>query len=156
MSVLSRARFVAIAAAAIIVPVAVARSRARRRLADAAAEIRMSGLVGRGTVLAARQTGRTDGQGLHEVELQLDVYVPRFRRFVSSTVAWVTTAQLDRLEVGKAVPITADADDPGHVIVAFDMDDPVPDTGFGPVAGGPGGPAKPLRKRPRAEPESDR
>jgi hypothetical protein len=144
MSVLSRARFVVIAAAAIIVPVAVARSRARRRLADAEAEIRMSGLVGRGTVLAARQTGRTDGGGLHEVELQLDVYVPRFRRFVSSTVAWVTTAQLDRLEVGKAVPITADADDP------------VPDTGFGLVAGGPGGPAKPLRKRRRAEPEGDR
>lgn len=144
MSLLGRARFVAFAAIAIVVPVAVARSRARRRLAEAEAEIRMSGLVGRGTVLAARQTGRSDGEGRHEVELQLDVYVPQFRRFVSSTVAWVTTAQLDRLAVGKAVPITADPADPGHVVVAFDMDDPVSIEGLGPVAGGPGGPVRPL------------
>ena len=142
MSLLGRARFVAFAAIAIVVPVAVARSRARRRLAEAEAEIRMSGLVGRGTVLAARRTGRTDSAGHHEVELQLDVYVPQFRRFVSSTVASVTTAQLDRLEAGKAVPITAD---PGHVVVAFDMDDPVSIEGLGPVAGGPGGPVRPLR-----------
>jgi hypothetical protein len=156
MSLAGRARFVLIAAAAIVVPVAVARSRARRRLAEADEELRMSGLVGRGTVLAARQTGRTDGDGRHEVELQLDVFVPRFRRFVSSTVAWVSGAQLDRLEVGKAVPITADPDDPGHVVVAFDMDDPLPDTGLGPVAGGPGGPPKPIRKRRAAGPGSDR
>jgi hypothetical protein len=156
MSMIGRARWVLIGAAAVIVPVAVARSRARRRLAEAEAEIRMSGLVGRGTVLASRQTGRTDADGRHEVELQLDVYVPRYRRFVSSTVAWVTTPQLDRLEVGKAVPITADADDPGHVVVAFDMDDPLPDTGLGAVAGGPGGPPKPVRKRKPAAPASDR
>ena len=156
MSLAGRARFLLLAAAAIVVPVAVARSRARRRLAKVEEEIRLSGLVGRGTVLAARQTGRVDGDRRHEVELQLDVYVPRFRRFVSSTVAWVTTAQLDRLEVGKAVPITADADDPGHVVVAFDMDDPLPDTGLGPVAGGPGGPSKPVRKRRAAGPEGDR
>ncbi len=156
MSMAGRARFLLIAAAAIVVPVAVARSRARRRLAEADEELRMSGLVGRGTVLAARQTGRTDGEGRHEVELQLDVFVPRFRRFVSSTVAWVTTAQLDRLEVGKAVPITADPNDPGHVVVAFDMDDPAPIEGLGPVAGGPGGPPKPVRKRKPAAPASDR
>jgi hypothetical protein len=156
MSMIGRARWIAIGAAAVIVPMAVARSRARRRLAEAEAEIRMQGLVGRGTVLASRQTGRTDADGLHEVELQLDVYVPRFRRFVSSTVAWVTTAQLDRLEVGKAVPITADPDDPGHVVVAFDMDTPVSIEGLGPVAGGPGGPPKPVRKRKRAEPGTDR
>ena len=116
----------------------------------------MSGLVGRGTVLASRQTGRTDDDGRHEVELQLDVFVPRYRRFVSSTVAWVTTAQLDRLEVGKAVPITADPEDPGHVVVSFDMDDPVADTGLGPFAGGPGGPPKPVRKRKRPEPAAGR
>jgi hypothetical protein len=154
MSMIGRARWVLIGAAAVIVPVAVARSRARRRLAEVEDEIRMSGLVGRGTVLAARQTGRTDRDGLHEVELQLDVFVPRFRRFVSSTVAWVTTAQLDRLEVGKAVPITADPSDPGHVVVSFDMDDARSIEGLGPVAGGPGGPPKPLRKRRRAEPAS--
>lgn len=155
MSVIGRARWIAIGAAAVIVPVAVARHRARRRLADVEDEIRKRGLLGRGTVLAAHQTGRTDSEGRHEVELQLDVFVPRFRRFVSSTVAWVTTAQLDRLEVGKAVPITADPADPGHVVVAFDMDDPLPDTGLGPIAGGPGGPPKPLRKRRGAEPASD-
>jgi hypothetical protein len=158
MSVIGRARWIAVGAAAVIVPVAVARHRARRRLAEAEAEIRMRGLVGRGTVLAARKTGRTDADGRHEVELQLDVFVPRFRRFVSSTVAWVTTAQLDRLDVGKAVPVTADPDDPGHVVVSFDMDDPVPDTGLGPIAGGPGGPPKPVRnpKPKRAEPAADR
>ena len=156
MSVLGRARWIAIGAAAVIVPMAVARRRARQRLAEAEAEIRMSGLVGRGTVLAARQTGRTDRDGRHEVELQLDVFVPRFRRFVSSTVAWVTSAQLERLEVGKAIPITADPDEPGHVVVAFDMDDPLQDTGLGPVAGGPGGPPKPVRKRTRAALDSDR
>jgi hypothetical protein len=156
MSVIGRARWIAVGAAAVIVPVAVARHRARRRLAEAEAEIRMRGLVGRGTVLAARQTGRTDADGRHEVELQLDVFVPRFRRFVSSTVAWVTTAQLDRLDVGKAVPVTADPDDPGHVVVSFDMDDPVTIEGLGPVAGGPGGEAKPVRKRNRAEPAADR
>ena len=156
MSVVGRARWIAIGAAAVIVPMAVARRRARRRLAEAEEEIRMSGLVGRGTVLASHQTGQTERDGRHEVELQLDVFVPRYRRFVSSTVAWVTTAQLDRLEVGKAVPITADADDPGHVVVAFDMDDPLPDTGLGAVAGGPGGPPKPVRKRKRAEPAANR
>lgn len=156
MSVIGRARWVLIGAAAIVVPVAVARARARRRLAEAEDEIRLSGLVGRGTVLASRRTGRTDAGGRHEVELQLDVFVPRFRRFVSSTVAWVTTAQLDRLEVGKAIPITADPGDPGHVVVAFDMDDPLHDTGLGAVAGGPGGPPQPIRKRRRAEPASDR
>ena len=156
MSVIGRARWVLVGAAAVVLPVAVARARARRRLAAVEDEIRMSGLMGRGTVLAARRTGRTDGRGRHEVELQLDVFVPRFRRFVSSTIAWVTSAQLDRLEVGKAVPITADAGEPGHVIVAFDMDEPVPDTGLGAVAGGPGGPPKPLRRRRTAGRDSDR
>jgi hypothetical protein len=156
MSMLGRARWLVIGAAAVVVPVAVARSRARRRLAEAEDEIRMRGLVGRGAVLAARRTGRTDSDGRHEVELQLDVFVPRFRRFVSSTVAWVTTAQLDRLDVGKAVPITADPSDPGHVVVSFDMDEPRSIEGLGPVAGGPGGPPKPIRSRRRPEPGSDR
>ena len=156
MSAVGRLRFIAVATAAVVIPVAIARRRARQRLAAEDAALRMGGLVGRGTVLSSTRTGQTDRDGRHEVVLQLDVFVPRFRRFVSSTVAWVTTAQLDRLEVGKAVPVTADPIDPGHVVVAFDMDDPASIEGLGAVAGGPGGPPMRVRKRKPTGPASDR
>jgi hypothetical protein len=140
MSAVGRLRFIAVATAAVVIPVALARRRARQRLAAEDTALRMGGLVGRGTVLSSTRTGRADGDGRLEVELQLDVFVPRFRRFVSSTVVWATPDQLGRLEPGKAVPITADADEPGRVVVAFDMDEPQSIAGLAPIAGGPGGP----------------
>jgi hypothetical protein len=145
---------IAVATAAVVIPVALARRRARQRLAAEDTALRMGGLVGRGTVLSSTRTGRTDRDGREEIELQLDVFVPRFRRFVSSTVVWATTEQLGRLEPGKAVPITADPAEPGRVVVAFDMDEPLPITGLGPIAGGPGGPR--VRTARRAGRETDR
>ena len=156
MSAVGRLRFVAVATAAVVIPVALARRRARQRLAAEDTALRMGGLVGRGTVLSSTRTGETDRDGRHEVVLQLDVFVPRFRRFVTSSVVWAMTEQLGRLEPGKAVPITADPDEPGRVVVAFDMDQPASIEGLGPVAGGPGGPPKPIRKRGRVGPEGDR
>ena len=154
MSAVGRLRFVAVATPAVVIPVALARRRARQRLAAEETALRMGGLLGRGTVLSSSRTGQTDHDGRHEVELQLDVFVPRFRRFVSSTVVWATPEQLGRLEPGKAVPITADPDEPGRVVVAFDMDEPQSIAGLGPIAGGPGG-AK-VRTSRRVGPDSDR
>jgi hypothetical protein len=154
MSAVGRLRFVVVAAAAVVIPVAIARRRARQRLAAEDTALRMGGLVGRGTVLSSTRTGHTDGRGRHEIELQLDVFVPRFRRFVTSTVVWATSDQLPRLEPGKAVPITADPDEPGRVVVSFDMDEPRSIAGLGPIAGGPGGPK--VRTARRVEPDSDR
>lgn len=147
MSTVGRLRFVVLATAAVVVPVAIARHRARQRLAESDVALRMGGLVGRGTVLSATDTGRTDHDRRHEIELQLDVFVPRFRRFVTSTVVWATADQLGRLEPGRAVPVTADPDEPGRVVVAFDMDEPRSIEGLGPVAGGPGGEVSSRRKR---------
>jgi hypothetical protein len=151
MSTVGRLRFLVLGTAAVVIPVALARRRARQRLSESDVALRMAGLVGRGTVLAASDTGRTDPDGRHEIELQLDVFVPRFRRFVSSTVVWATSDQIGRLAPGMAIPITADADEPGRVVVAFDMDEPQSIEGLGPVAGGPGGPPKPRRRRKRAD-----
>jgi len=108
------------------------------------ARIRAEGHPGRGTVIAVRETGRTrDDRG--EVELTLDVSLGRSRNFRSQFRALVSEAELDRLEPGQAVPVAADHDEPGHVVLAFDLDavDPRAIAGFGPFAGGPGGPKPP-------------
>jgi hypothetical protein len=101
--------------------------------------IRRDGYPGRGTVVSVRPTGRSD-RDHREVELKLDVYLGRSRTFRVEIRPWVTAAQLTRLEPGEAVPVAADHDEPGHVVLAFDMDDSVSIAGLGPVAGGPGGP----------------
>ena len=121
------------------------------------ARIRRDGYPGRGTVVAVRETGRSDG-GRREVELALDVYLGRSRTFRAALRPWVTATELERLRPGQAVPVAADHDEPGHVVLALDMDDPVSISGLGPVAGGPGGPrpgADPV-SRPPGEPGADR
>jgi hypothetical protein len=115
------------------------RRRLRGRPDDADDDrIRRDGYPGRGTVVAVRPTGRTD-RDHREIELTLDVYLGRSRTFRVDIRTWVTEPQLERLQPGQAVPVAADHDEPGHVVLAFDMDDPVSIAGLGPIAGGPGG-----------------
>jgi hypothetical protein len=106
-----------------------------------AARIRAEGHPGRGTVVSVRPTGRTRDDR-REVELTLDVYLGRSRTFRAELRPLVTDAELTRLEPGRAVPVAADHDEPGHVVLAFDMDavDERAIPGLGPFAGGPGGP----------------
>ena len=106
-----------------------------------AARIRAEGHPGRGTVVSVRPTGRTRGDR-REIELTLDVSLGRSRNFRCELRALVTVAELARLRPGQAVPVAADHDEPGHVVLAFDLDvvDPRAIAGFGPFAGGPGGP----------------
>lgn len=106
------------------------------------ARIRREGYPGRGTVIECRATGRR-GDGRHEVDLRLHVYLGRSRSFEVAIQPWVTDAELARLVVGQAVPVASDHAQPGHVVLAFDMDEPVSIEGLGPVAGGPGGPLRP-------------
>ncbi len=101
--------------------------------------IRREGYPGRGTVISVRETGRAD-RDRREVELSLDVYLGRSRTFRVELRPWVTPAEHQRLRPGLAVPVAADHDEPGHVVLAFDMDAPVSIAGLGPVAGGAGGP----------------
>jgi hypothetical protein len=114
-----------------------------------AARIRAEGHPGRGTVVAVRETGRIR-ENRREVELTLDVYLGRSRSFRADLRALVTGAELARLQPGQAVPVAADHDEPGHVVLAFDLDtvDPRAVAGFGPFAGGPGGPKPPEDVRP--------
>jgi hypothetical protein len=127
---------------------------AQRRFGDDpdAARIRREGYPGRGTVVAILPTGRTR-LGRHEIDLTLDVYLGRSRTFRVAIRPWVCDAELARLVPGQAVPIAADHAEPGHVVLAFDMDEVRLIEGLGPVAGGPGGPVSP---RPAAEPEERR
>jgi hypothetical protein len=116
------------------------------------ARIRLEGYPGRGTVVAVRLTGRRHGER-RQVDLTLDVYLGRSRTFRVEIQPWVLDAELARLQPGRAVPVAADHDEPGHVVLAFDMDEVRPIEGLGPVAGGPGGP----RKSPtRPGPDDDR
>jgi hypothetical protein len=116
------------------------RRAARGRPDDADDDrIRRDGYPGRGTVISVRPTGRTD-RDHREVEVALDVFLGRSRTFRVEVRPWITGPQLARLEPGRAVPVAADHDEPGHVVLAFDMDDTVSIAGLGPVAGGPGGP----------------
>ena len=91
--------------------------------------------------MTVRETGRTR-ESRREVELTLDVYLGRSRTFRSEIRALVSDAELARLRPGQAVPVAADHDEPGHVVLAFDLDavDPLAVAGLGPFAGGPGGP----------------
>jgi hypothetical protein len=121
------------------------------------ARIRREGYPGRGTVVSVRETGRADGVR-REVELALDVYLGRSRTFRAELRPWVTASELEQLQLGRAVPVAADHAEPGHVVLAFDMDEPVSIAGLGPVAGGPGGPRPgvgPVSRSPD-EPEGDR
>jgi hypothetical protein len=119
---------------------------------DDDARIRLEGFPGRGTVVAIRPTGRRRGER-REVDLTLDVYLGRSRTFRVAIRPWVLDAELARLQPGRAVPVAADHAEPGHVVLAFDMDEVRSIAGLGPVAGGPGGPLSPRR---RSGPEDDR
>jgi hypothetical protein len=105
-------------------------------------------------VIAVRETGRTR-DGRREVELSLEVYLGRSRTFRAEVRALVGDAELARLRPGLAVPVAADHDEPGHVVLALDMDEPRSIAGLGPFAGGRGGPrpadgADPERPGPAA------
>jgi hypothetical protein len=114
------------------------------------ARIRRDGYPGRGTVIDCRPTGRSHA-GRREVDLKLDVYLGRSRSFAVTIRPWVTDAELGRLETGRAVPVAADHAEPGHVVLAFDMDEPQSIAGLGPVAGGPGGPVRTPQSPPERE-----
>lgn len=105
-----------------------------------AARIRAEGHPGRGTVVSVSETGRMR-ENRREVDLTLDVYLGRSRSFRSEIRALVTDAELARLRPGQAVPVAGDHDEPGHVVLSFDLDtvDPRAVAGLGPFAGGPGG-----------------
>ena len=113
--------------------------------------IRREGHPGRGTVVSLRPTGRTD-RDHREVDVVLDVYLGRSRTFRVEIRPWLTNPQLERLRPGEAVPVAGDHDEPGHVVLAFDMDDAVSIAGLGPIAGGPGGPR---RDDPAVSPRGD-
>ncbi len=106
------------------------------------ARIRAEGYPGRGTVVVAQETGRTR-RGRREVDLTLDVYLGRSRTFRAVIHPWLRAADIERLRPGSAVPVAADHDEPGHVVLALDMDDPRSIAGLGPFAGGKGGPKPP-------------
>ena len=106
------------------------------------ARIRLDGFPGRGTVVSVEPTGRTR-HGRSEVRLTLDVFIPRRRQFRVEIWPWVSGSELTRLESGQAVPVAADQSEPGHVVLAFDMDEVRSIAGLGPFAGGPGGPKPP-------------
>jgi hypothetical protein len=116
------------------------------------ARIRLEGYPGRGTVVAVRPTGRRRSQR-REIDLTLDVYLGRSRTFRVVIRPWVLDAELARLQPGQAVPVAADHAEPGHVVLAFDMDEVRSIEGLGRVAGGPGGPVRPPT---RSGPEGDR
>jgi len=115
--------------------------------------IRRDGYPGRGTVVAVRPTGRTR-RGRREVDLTLDVYLGRSRTFRVAIRPWVLDAEFARLQPGQAIPVAADHAEPGHVVLAFDMDEVRSIAGLGPFAGGPGGPI--VRPEARDEREADR
>ena len=105
------------------------------------ARIRREGFLGRGTIVRVEPTGQDD-EARQEVDLTLDVYLGRSRTFRVEIRPWVTDAELARLQVGAAVPVAADHDEPGHVVLMLDAfeADPAVIAALGPFAGGPGGP----------------
>ena len=106
------------------------------------ARIRADGYPGRGTVVAAHETGRIRADR-REMDVTLDVYLGRSRTFRGVIRPWVRAAKAERLRPGNAVPVAADRNEPGHVVLALDMDEPRSIAGLGTFAGGRGGP-KPL------------
>ena len=102
--------------------------------------IRREGYPGRGTVVSVEPTGRVRSDR-QEVDLTLDVYLGRSRTFRVSILPWVAPADMARLQPGAAVPVAADHQEPGHVVLMLDATvvDPSAITGLGPFAGGPGG-----------------
>ena len=49
---------------------------------------------------------------------------------------WMRTDEAERLRPGNAVPVAAEHKDPGHVVLALDMDELRSIAGLGPIAGG--------------------
>jgi hypothetical protein len=144
---------VAVGTAAILVAMLVMRTR-RQSGSDADDErrIRMDGLVGRATVLDMRYTGHRRGSD-REAELRLEVLLPRRRRFTIERNDWLDLEGQKRVRIGQSIPVAADQAQPGHVVLALDMDEVRSIAGLGPVAGGPGGPLSPPT---RSGPEGDR
>jgi hypothetical protein len=124
----------------------------RQAAADAA--IRLTGLLGRGTIQTVRDTGRFDGRR-HAVSLEVEVLLPRRRRFVTTIAAWVGEPDRARLRPGATIPVVANRLQPGQVVLDLEQfvvnDEAI--AALGPIAGGPGGP---VSRSSSAEPERDR
>lgn len=103
------------------------------------ARIRAEGYPGRGTVVAVHETGRRRADR-REMDVTLDVYLGRSRSFRVAIRTWARAAEAERLRPGTAVPVVSDHHEPGHVVLALDMDEPPSIAGLGPFAGGRGGP----------------
>lgn len=105
--------------------------------------LRREGVLGRAIVVAAGPTGRRRGER-EEIETRLDVQLPSRRRFEVTRRDWLTPAERVRVVVGRPVVVAADPAEPGHVVLVLDL----PDVdrraiaALGPVARGPGGPAR--------------
>jgi hypothetical protein len=119
----------------------------RLKAFDAAQQvIRDDGLIGRGTILGIKpgpwHTVGGRGPRRREVEIELEVHLPRHQRFTTVAREWLNAATLATLRVGDPVPIAADPAEPGHVVLALDhsLVDPAAIAALGPIAGGPGGP----------------
>lgn len=130
---------------AVVGLVLAARAVRRRGAPDALEEeaIRRDGILGRGIVLAASPTGRRR-RDRDEVDVRLEVQLPMRRRFEVRRRDWLAPAERERLAVGGPIPVAADPDEPGHVVLVLDLPDvdPAAIAGLGPVAGGPGGPPR--------------
>ena len=117
-----------------------------RRAAELAIQedaIRRNGILGRGVVLAAAPTGRHRGDR-DEIDVRLEVQLPMRRRFEVRRRDWLDPLERELVVVGGAIPVAADPDEPGHVVLVLDIPhvDPAAIAGLGPVAGGPGGPRR--------------
>lgn len=120
--------------------------RRRGRSTDLARQedaIRRDGILGRGIVLAASATGRRRGDR-DEIDVRLEVQLPMRRRFEVRRRDWLDADERGRLAVGAAIPVAADPNEPGHVVLVLDIPevDPAAIAGLGPVAGGHGGPPR--------------
>jgi hypothetical protein len=137
---------IAAAVAIVVAIVALLALRGRGRSTDLARQedaIRRDGILGRGIVLAASPTGRHRGDR-DEIDLRLEVQLPMRRRFEVRRRDWLDADERGRLAVGAAIPVAADPNEPGHVVLVLDIPevDPAAIAGLGPVAGGPGGPPR--------------
>jgi hypothetical protein len=101
------------------------------------ARIRREGYPGRGTVVSVVPTGRAR-RNRHEIDLTLDVYLGRSRTFRVSIRPWVSPADMARLQPGAAVPVAADHEEPGHVVLMLDATVVDPDHRAGAVRWWPG------------------
>ena len=106
--------------------------------------------------MLAAEPRRTGPDGRVETQLRLDVALSRHRRFTTEIVARLDASERDRVRVGVVVPIAADLQELGHVVLDLEQmavnDEAV--TALGPIAGGPGGP-KPLEGVDRDRPGPD-